>query len=615
MGRRWPFLWTLVLIFVVLSGCLPQSVTVPNAPTNLAASDGVFPDKVRITWDAVANTEVYKVYRAGNEEGPYEEIASTSATFYDDGSVTPGVIYWYKVKACNGAGCSELSEPDSGYAQPPTGELPPPANVAASDGDYPDKIRVIWDAVPGAMRYQVLRASSATGIYALRSVVTTNSFDDWNVVPGDIYWYKIRACNDAGCSVESSADSGYARAEVPPPPSGVSASDGTYSDRVRVTWNPVAGADYYEVHRADSESGPFGKIAEVTGTSYEDRMVGLRVRYWYGVKACNANGCSGLSDVDSGYADLQEGGGGGGGGGGTVPGIPASISATQGDYEGKIRVSWSSVTGAAVYQVFRSDTEGGLYSQIAETASTSYDDTGSVNPCKSYWYKVRACNENGCGDFSAPAEGWCDTRVTDAPADIQATDGTELDGVHLQWNKVEGADKYEIYRSTSPTGGFTCIYGCKSGEVQTASQYIDTSAIPGTTYWYRVRGCSEYAECGCGGLSRPESGWRSCTPPSPEMKSATLQADGTVSVEWNAADMPGDLPLEYEVSKYALYRATAEDGPYTFVMEVTTTQATDDPPDPGVGEKVTYYYKVKAYSTVCGWGLLSEKAVSVTIQG
>jgi hypothetical protein len=99
------------------------------------------------------------------------------------------------------------------------------------------------------------------------------------------------------------------------------------------------------------------------------------------------------------------------------------------------------------------------------------------------------------------------------------------------------------------------------------------------------------------------------------MKSATLQADGTVSVEWNAADMPGDLPPEYEVSKYALYRATAEDGPYTFVMEVTTTQATDDPPDPGVGEKVTYYYKVKAYSTVCGWGLLSEKAVSVTIQG
>ena len=33
------------------------------------------------------------------------------------------------------------------------------------------------------------------------------------------------------------------------PPTGVNATDGTYPDRVEVTWNTVAGAGIYRVHR------------------------------------------------------------------------------------------------------------------------------------------------------------------------------------------------------------------------------------------------------------------------------------------------------------------------------------------------------------------------------
>ncbi|MFN2120415.1 MAG: hypothetical protein ACK2T0_08505, partial [Anaerolineales bacterium] len=40
--------------------------------------------------------------------------------------------------------------------------------------------------------------------------------------------------------------------EAPLAPTGVSASDGTYTDRVLVTWSAAAGASYYEVHRATS---------------------------------------------------------------------------------------------------------------------------------------------------------------------------------------------------------------------------------------------------------------------------------------------------------------------------------------------------------------------------
>jgi multisubunit Na+/H+ antiporter MnhE subunit len=42
----------------------------------------------------------------------------------------------------------------------------------------------------------------------------------------------------------------------------------------------------------------------------------------------------------------------------------------------QINLSWSSVSGAASYNVYRSTTSGGPYSVVANTTSTSYSNTG-----------------------------------------------------------------------------------------------------------------------------------------------------------------------------------------------------------------------------------------------
>ena len=512
----------LLLVVAFLSGCelLSFLFRVPDAPMDVRASDGTFPDKVQIDWNPVSSAKRYEVYRAPTEAGEYEKIGTTMGTRYYDGEVSPDIIYWYRVRACNARGCSAMSEPDSGFAQ-----------------------------------------------------------------------------------VQEET-------QIPPSPTNISASDGTYTDRVRVNWAEVAGASFYEVYRTANPTGTYTQIGQTSSPPYDDYTANPGTTYWYKVRACNAAGCSALSTADSGYASKSDGGG---GGGDQLPGTPGNLNASKGEYEDKIRVTWSPASGAKRYEVFRRSSEGGPYDQIAETTGTSYDDEDNLVPCQSYWYKVRACNENGCGNFSAPAEGWREFRMV-PPEGVDASD-TRSDGILVSWDPVEHADCYEVFRAVSSTATSWDLVG-DCNEVQTASSYLDTTATPGVTYWYRVKACNEEPTCGCSGFSAPARGYRTCYPMAPENVKAQLNA-GKVQITWDPVEDP---PTGNDVPKYEIYRATSEEGPYTKVGEVTGSPAdtsfTDDPPDPEAGEEVTYYYKVKACSSVadCGCGPLSA-AASVTIEG
>ena len=200
------------------SGCAlfdllrPVPVTPPEAPpSQVTATQGELEQAVRISWEQVKGAEFYRVFRAMAEEGKYELIGSTDLTsFLDQASesrpLAMGTVYWYRVRACNAAGCSELSEPVSGYA----GYPPAPTGVQASDGAYPDKIVVSWDPVPGATGYQVYRDTAENGTYnTFVGETASASVEDTRVSAGIRYWYRVRACNGWGCSPLSPArDSG-----------------------------------------------------------------------------------------------------------------------------------------------------------------------------------------------------------------------------------------------------------------------------------------------------------------------------------------------------------------------------------------------------------------------
>lgn len=89
---------------------------------------------------------------------------------------------------------------------------------------------------------------------------------------------------------------------APQPPENLTATDGTYTNKVVVTWDSAAGAQYYEIYRADSMQGVKTQLAQISGTSYEDTTVIGEDPYYYWVKAVNQYGASAYSDPDSGYA-------------------------------------------------------------------------------------------------------------------------------------------------------------------------------------------------------------------------------------------------------------------------------------------------------------------------
>ena len=83
-------------------------LAVPVAPTNVAATDDLT-DKVRVTWDAPAWADTYKVYRDG---GLLQ--AGIAALLWDDTTAVAGVTYSYTVVTTAGGADSVASAADNG---------------------------------------------------------------------------------------------------------------------------------------------------------------------------------------------------------------------------------------------------------------------------------------------------------------------------------------------------------------------------------------------------------------------------------------------------------------------------------------------------------------------
>jgi PKD repeat protein len=114
----------------------PTTPPDPPVPTGVSASDGTFPDRVRVTWNASLGAAGYWVYRNTFNSPPAKEIAFTSATSFDDLTAGPGQLYWYWLRAIASSGStSTYSLPDTGFASTaptptPTAPQPTPTPTA-----------------------------------------------------------------------------------------------------------------------------------------------------------------------------------------------------------------------------------------------------------------------------------------------------------------------------------------------------------------------------------------------------------------------------------------------------------------------------------------------------
>jgi fibronectin type 3 domain-containing protein len=181
------------------------------------------------------------------------------------------------------------------FGGPVVGPPASPTGVTATDGTSTSGVSVSWTASAGATSYKVFRdgVGGATQI----GTVTATSFTDTAAAPGVAYQYTVVASGAFGDSSASAADGGWRKLS---PPQGVAATDGSFGNKVQVTWSAADGATSYKVLRALG-AGAAVQIGTATSTAYGDLTTVSGVTYMYSVVSSCSLGDSDPSAADSGY--------------------------------------------------------------------------------------------------------------------------------------------------------------------------------------------------------------------------------------------------------------------------------------------------------------------------
>ena len=334
--------------------------------------------------------------------------------------------------------------------------VPSAPTVKIGNSSTSGKPQLTWRAVYGATSYRIYRSTSKGSGYSLLGTVTATSYTNTGAKAGTTYYYRVKACNDAGLSPYSNIVSGQVKSVTPKLSAPVvKIGNSTASGKPMLTWNAVSGATSYKVYRATSQNGTYSLLGTVTATSYTNTGAKAGTTYYYKVKAVNSAGESAYSNIVSGQT--------------TVTTLTMRHSASS----GKPQLTWKAVSGAASYRVYRATAKNGAYSVINTTKALTYTNTGAALGT-TYYYKVEALNASGKPlGFSAIVEG--------KVAPVLAVGYSSVSGKpQLTWKAVPGATEYQVYRSTQQNSGYTKI------NTTTATSYVNTGAKANTMYYYKI---------------------------------------------------------------------------------------------------------------------------------
>ena len=389
-------------------------------------------------------------------------------TYNDVLGLAPNTQYFYRVQACNTAGCS----PYSTEANATTPQVAPgsPSGLTATAVSAA-QINLSWNAATGTVNaYRIERKTGAAGTYAkLDSVFSpTTTYQNSGLAPATQYYYRVSACNTAGCSAPSTENNATTLPNPPSAPSGLTATTAS-STQINIAWTASATGPVtrYYVERSTG-GGAFAVIDSLTSnnTSYQNSGLSPGTQYTYQVRACNAAGCSGYSNTASATTTP------------VIPGVPTGLAASTVS-DTQINLTWNAATGFVESYLLERRTSAPNSSQIIATlpANTlSYSNTGLTSATQ-YFYRVRACNTGaGCSNPSTEVSA---TTSAAPPTNLSATP-VSPNQINLAWtaSTSAGVTAYEILRNGAPIA-----------TVPSGTTFQDSGLTQNTPYTYQVRAC------------------------------------------------------------------------------------------------------------------------------
>lgn len=389
-----------------------------------------------------------------------------------------------------------------------------------------------------------------------------------------IYEYRAIGVDSAGTEGQSSAwiVGTNLHAELRPWLSSIRATGVPGERAIRLRWtlhNPER-VRAIVIHRADRFDGPYEHLADVppTDTTYLDRVQRVKETYFYRIGAFDVVGRSTLSMPVQGLSDAEP-----------VVAPPSVVLAEAGP-DG-ITLRWpGGGPDVAHFQVERGAPDGSGFILVADgiraTAEgevTWTDSNATDNAVRSY--RVRAVSIGG--PVSGPSEvvtvQAADRRMPGAPTEVAARwldDRT----VAISWRDPMGAPvatlRAMVQRADAGSDAFTALHQ-KALDPGT-SVFLDSTAVPGRAYIYRVVGQTLDGRTGAPSLPVTVEA-RAADLSGPRLLTAHRQDNG-IQLEW--ADRP------WNGQGLNLYRAVDDGEPKLLkALPVDASSYTDTAPVKG----------------------------------
>ncbi len=458
--------------FMSMFGGPDSGYTKPDAPQNVAASDGESPDYITVRWNHFDDNTSYEIWRGTNSNfKDAKKIGMSKDLFFIDKTADAGVIYYYFVRASSKLGVSDYSEPDIGYTlSPPL----PPQGVRATSGAFADRIIIEWLTATNALYYTVWRGTNKNSLLMLATVAQP-PYEDSQVREDVTYHYSVRAVNLAGSSLDSKIVSASCSkaAGLLPAPSGFSYAFSAKDMSLKLKWNSIDGAKGYSIRKGERNSFPYATnlISVGKNSFYQDKAVEAGKEYFYWIASVNSSGTGFYSSVLSVAIP---------------PAVPQELKASKGDFMNVISLRWQKVRNASFYEVWRADEANFTKAQKIGTSIATYYEDYSVKPGDSFFYWVKASGSAGVSEPSIAEEGF--TAIS-APSWVDASDGELKGKVRVQWEPVIGAQYYEVWRSDNWQNSSAQRIAVLK---KTDNFYFDTTVQPGKFYYYWIKAKSKH---------------------------------------------------------------------------------------------------------------------------
>jgi len=230
-------------------------------------------------------------------------------------------------------------------------------------------ISVSWNKVTYADEYILYRSTKSGGAWsdwAKVTLTTKTSYENQSAKDGKVYRYAVYAYQ--GALRSSLGKSSEIRRLDTPTVKVANAASGAY-----VSWNKITGAKTYAVYRCYRKSGKWTdwkQVGTTSKTTYTDKKAAANTAYRYAVKAVNGSqkSASGTSGV---IRRL------------TAATVTAKKSGST------IKLSWTKVSGAKHYAVYRRVAGTSTWTKLYTTKTRAYTDK-TAKKGKYYEYAVRA---------------------------------------------------------------------------------------------------------------------------------------------------------------------------------------------------------------------------------